>query len=151
MNRLLLPQVSNKLKNAANTYKNIPSLGIWNNQIKMIREALGMTQGQVAKRLKSTQQQFSSIESGKVNPTIKTLAKIAKIMNCTLHINFVPNEDISKTVTRRAEKKIDDILNMSIANAALEGQKPGKMIIKEQKRYLLDKLINENRSSLWED
>lgn len=151
MNRLFLPQISNKFSNAINLSKKLSSLGSWNIQIKQIREALGMTQKQVANKIKSTQQQYSSIEKGNTNPTLNTLNRIAESLNCKLQINFIPNEELEKTVYKQAEKKVTKLLKMSLANAAMEDQKPSKKIVKNEKEYLINKLINENRNSLWED
>lgn len=151
MHRLFLAQVNEKFRNTSNISKKLLALGPWNNQIKLIREALGMTQTQAAKRLKSTQIQISNIENRNTNPTVNTLKRIAKALNCTLQINFVPNEDILKTVKKLAEKKVNKLINISVSNAALEDQKPSKKTIRDQKQYLKNKLITKQRSSLWED
>ena len=52
------------------------------------RVARGMTQGELAKRCGIKQSNISRLESGKANPTIGFLEKIAEAMDTELHIEF---------------------------------------------------------------
>lgn len=46
-------------------------------QIRGLREGLGLTQEEFAKRIGMTKQAVSSWESGQIKPSVDTLAKIA--------------------------------------------------------------------------
>lgn len=46
-------------------------------QIRGLREGLGLTQDEFAKRIGMTKQAVSSWESGQIKPSVDTLAKIA--------------------------------------------------------------------------
>lgn len=52
------------------------------------RMEYGLTQKELAKKCGIKQSNISRLESGKANPTIKFLQKIAKAMDSDLHIEF---------------------------------------------------------------
>jgi len=58
-------------------------------EILELREKHGFTQGQLAKKLGTTQSVVARIETGNQNLTISYLNKIADIFNKDLKINFV--------------------------------------------------------------
>ena len=51
-------------------------------KLKAIRDAKGVTQVQLAKRLKCKQPNVSAWEKGHVTPTDDTVAKIARVLGC---------------------------------------------------------------------
>lgn len=54
-----------------------------------LRTAAGMTQAQLAGRLRTKQQVISRLEQAKYKPSLRTLEKIARIFSRRLEINFV--------------------------------------------------------------
>ena len=50
----------------------------------------GLTQEQLAKKLKTDQANISRFESGRITPTISFMARIAKALNKELQISFKP-------------------------------------------------------------
>jgi ribosome-binding protein aMBF1 (putative translation factor) len=54
------------------------------------RSRAGLTQGELAERMHTTQSAVARIEGGHI-PTIRTLEKIAKATNTRLKISFEPN------------------------------------------------------------
>ena len=52
--------------------------------ISKIREKKKMTQYKLAKEIFADQSNLARIEDGKVNPTVKTLLKISKALNCSV-------------------------------------------------------------------
>jgi len=50
----------------------------------------GLTQKQLAKKIKTDQANISRFESGRVTPTISFMARIAKALNKELQIGFRP-------------------------------------------------------------
>ena len=83
------------------------------------------------------------------NPTIETLKKYAKALNCELLIRLVPKKEIHKMVYEQAEKKAKEIVNLSVSNAAMELQKPSKKIINDEISRIKNKLIEKKRQALW--
>lgn len=149
MKNLILKQISKKFKKSTSVPQWLRSLGPWWKQLKIIREALGMSQGFLAKRIKSQQHLISRIEQNEANPTIKTLEKIAAAINCELFIGFVPKEELFDYVSRLAEAKAEAIVSQSIASADLEEQSPQKSAIYEVKEELKKDFMEKDRKKLW--
>ncbi len=78
----------------------LPSRG-W---IRAIREALGMTTGQLAKRLGVHQPRVVELERGEAtgNITIKSLQRAAEALGCRLVYTLVPEEPLTDTIRKRA-------------------------------------------------
>lgn len=72
--------------------------------IKAIREALGMSGAQFAKRLGVSPQTANTLEKSEVSASIKleTLRKAAEALDCTLVYALVPNTSLEETVNARA-------------------------------------------------
>jgi len=72
--------------------------------IKAIREALGMTTAQLAKRLRMKQPSVVAIEQSEAKGTIElaTLRRVAEALDCTLVYALVPNNSLEVIVRERA-------------------------------------------------
>ena len=72
--------------------------------IKAIREALGMSSEQLAKRLGVKQPTVAAIERSETRGTIElaTLRRAAEALDCTLIYALVPNRPLTTTVKDRA-------------------------------------------------
>ena len=57
-------------------------------QIVARRNELNLTQAEVGARIGVSQQQIAKLESGRVNPRIKTLGKVADALEAELDIKF---------------------------------------------------------------
>lgn len=84
-------------------------------QIRMLREAAGMTQEQLAKKVNRTPRSIRTIENGEAFPRITTLQEIAKALNAELSILLIPKSAVTKIPEKliEAEEKalpeIEDI------------------------------------------
>ena len=82
-----------KLKNktfreAFEHYRGVLGIGM---RVRELREKAGLTQTELAHKLKVSQQVISRIESGEVdNPTVSTLERIAKATGHQLRVEFEP-------------------------------------------------------------
>jgi predicted DNA-binding mobile mystery protein A len=74
--------------------------------IRAIREALGMTGLQLARRLNVTPQSVDALEKSEANGAIKieTLRRAAEALDCTIVYALVPNSALEETVRARARK-----------------------------------------------
>ena len=116
--------------------------------IRTIREALGMTTIQLAKKLGVSQARVVQIEKNENNLKISTLNKIAKILNSAFVYYIIPKENISDTVTKQAQKKALKIIGKVNKNMSLEDQlSDSKEILEDLKRDLLDR----NISRIWDE
>jgi predicted DNA-binding mobile mystery protein A len=72
--------------------------------IKAIREALGMSTAQLAKRLGIKQPSLVALEQSEAKGTIElaTLRRVAQALDCTLVYALVPNKPLESTVRDRA-------------------------------------------------
>ena len=72
--------------------------------IKAVREALGMTTAQLAKRLGVKQPSVIAIEQSEAKGTIElaTLRRVAEALDCTLVYALVPNKPLEAAVRDRA-------------------------------------------------
>lgn len=53
------------------------------NNINKLRKALNLTQNELAKKIGVTQSAIAAWESGKANPKLSKLNKIAEALNCS--------------------------------------------------------------------
>ena len=74
--------------------------------VKAIRQALGMTTSQLAKRLKVAQTRVSELEAAEVhrNITLKTLDRAAEALGCRVVYILVPARPLSETLHDRAHQ-----------------------------------------------
>ena len=72
--------------------------------IKAIRQALGMTSGQLAKRLKIAQPTVIEFEQSELRGTIQlsTLKRVAEALDCTVVYALVPKKPLQEAVNERA-------------------------------------------------
>lgn len=101
------PQVRERLDKRLSSLKPIdrfrpPPRG-W---VRAIRDALSMTGVQFAKRLGIRPQSLETLEKSEASGTIslKTLARAAEALDCTLVYALVPNKTLEQAVAMRARK-----------------------------------------------
>ncbi|MCE5345322.1 MAG: helix-turn-helix transcriptional regulator [Bacteroidales bacterium] len=64
-------------------------------RIKELREQLGLTQQDLAEKVKVSRQTIISLENGKYNPSIFLAYRIAKVFNLTIEEIFKFEEELS--------------------------------------------------------
>jgi predicted DNA-binding mobile mystery protein A len=142
-----------QIKKALRSWKDIPS---WlkssipfSKQIYMMRSALGMTQEQLAKRVRSSQRAVVRLEKGEVDPQLSTLKRIAESLNCELLVRFVPKTDLEKILREKAKVKAQALVKMSVASSNIELQKPSEKTIQLEIKRITEEILGKKRSSLW--
>jgi len=72
--------------------------------IKAIRESLGMSTAQLARRLKISQPSVVQLEASEAKGTIelRTLQRVAEALDCTLVYALVPNRPLDTMIHERA-------------------------------------------------
>ena len=121
--------------------------------IRAIRDALGMTGEQLAKRLNSNKQRVSRIEQdeklGKV--TINTLRNVAEALDCEFVYGFVPRQSLEKTVRNQARSVAKKRMSRSDQMMRLEKQE----LSEYEKEKVLKKMITDITTtmprSLWDE
>ena len=121
--------------------------------IKAIREALGMTTAQLAKRLGVSQPRVLGIEKAEVSGSIKleSLERAARALDCRLVYALVPRKPLESLVEDRARNLARKRLRATSHSMALEDQRVDQVDEQEHLERLVQKLLDQPGSALWED
>ena len=121
--------------------------------VKAIREALGLTTRQFAKRLGLSQPRAVEIEKAEVSGsiTLNSLRRAAEALDCRLVYALVPNVPLEAAVKNRARAKARQRLAKIRHTMALEDQRVDAADEEEQLKRLIEKLLAQSGSTLWED
>lgn len=115
--------------------------------INTIREAIGMTAVQLARRLGVTQPRIAKIEQNEENLKLCTMKKAAEAMNCDFVYYFKPKTTFQDIVQNQAKKKAAEILLGVNLNMALENQ---DIQTKEAIDDMAADFINGNTKKIWD-
>lgn len=118
--------------------------------VKAIREGLGISSAQLAKRLGIKQPSVFDLEQSEMKGTIElaTLRRIAQSLDCTLIYVLVPNQPLETIVQDRARALARRRLAAIGHSMALEDQKVGD----KETEVQIDELVRTMKPSrLWDD
>lgn len=116
--------------------------------VRTIREALGMTTSQLAKRAGVTQPRIVSIEKNEENLKLSTLSTIAEALNCRLVYALIPEDSLENIIYNRAKEKAGLILKKVNINMALEDQ---LVNTNELFDVCVQEVLNDNPKCIWND
>lgn len=116
--------------------------------LKTIREFLGMTTTQLAKRLEISQPRIVAMEKNERNVKISTMERIADVLNCDFTYAFIPREHIDDIIYNQAKKKALKILSKVHTNMSLENQLTDSDELVED---IIKDLLDDNISRIWDE
>ena len=121
--------------------------------IKAIREALGMTTEQLGKRLGVSQPRAVGIEKAETSGslTLESLERAARALDCRLVYALVPRKKLEFLVEDRARELAKKRLRTTSHSMALEDQRVDEADELEHLKRLVQKLLEQPGSILWED
>ncbi len=121
--------------------------------IKAIREALGMTTAQLGNRLGVSQPRVLGIEKGEASGsiTLESLERAARALDCRLVYAIVPRKPLELLVEERARILAKKRLRATSHSMALEDQRVDEADEQEHLKRLMQKLLDQPGSALWED
>ncbi len=121
--------------------------------IKAIREALGMTTAQLGKRLGVSQPRVLGIEKAEVagSITLESLTRAARSLDCRVVYAIVPRKPLESLVEDRARELAKQRLRATSHSMALENQRVDEADEQEHLERLVQKLLDQPGSALWED
>lgn len=122
----------------------VPSGKSW---INTVREAIGMTALQLAKRLGVTQPRIAAMEKNEENLKISTLKNVAKAMNCEFVYYFKPKTNFQGLVKEQAKTKAKEIYKDVNLNMALEAQ---GITADEAINDMVQDFINNKTKQIWD-
>ncbi len=120
--------------------------------VRAIREALGMTGTQLAKRLKVDPSTVSAMEKGEVQDTVTlgTLRRAAEAMNCRLVYAIVPDTSLEQVVRNRAATVVDARLVRLGHTMALENQALTDPDLADERTRMIEDLIRDEPRRIWQ-
>lgn len=121
--------------------------------IKAIREALGMTAEQLARRMGVVQSRVSTLEKAERSgaPSIKSLRQAAEAMNCTLVYAIVPTTTLDVIVRDQATKKADAELARHHHTMRLENQAMDRRDLATERERLVAEMLAGSLRRVWDE
>ena len=121
--------------------------------IRSIREALGMTTGQLAKRLGAHQPRVVEMERGEAsgNITVQSLERAAEAMGCRLVYVLVPSKPLTKMLEERASELARKKLASVEQTMRLEDQEVTDESFRTQAHQRLINELLRRPARLWDE
>ena len=117
--------------------------------VKAIREALGLTTTQLAKKLGVKQPRVFKIEKEESSLSLNSLQEVADALNCKLVYALVPKTNLEEMAYNQARKKAMKIMAEVTHNMALENQAP--IHDKIEMEDMIQEFLNGSQARLWDE
>ncbi len=121
--------------------------------IRAIRESLGMTTGQLAKRMKVQQPRIVELEKAesKGNVTLQSLERAAEALGCRVAYAFVHLKPLTATLEERALQAAERQLSSVEQTMRLEAQAVNDEEQRKRTRQRLADELLRRPARLWDD
>ncbi|HZT41223.1 MAG TPA: mobile mystery protein A [Chthonomonadaceae bacterium] len=121
--------------------------------LREIREALGLSAQQLARRLGVLQSAVSKMEQAEVERTItlRRLQMAAEAMDCDLVYCFVPRRSLDEIVREQAGRRAEELFEDIGHSMALEDQRLISIQQKQAISELTDELARTTSRDLWKE
>jgi predicted DNA-binding mobile mystery protein A len=139
-----------RLRGFGGTVQFAPPVRGW---IKAVREALGMTTEQLARRLGVKQPSVVGLEQSEAKGTIElaTLRRAAEALDCTLVYALIPNHSLEATVRERARQYVRRRMEPVEHTMLLEDQAVPRGQSEAELEAELDEILRETNPKLFWD
>lgn len=120
--------------------------------IKTIRNALGITAEQLAKRLGVTRRRIVQLESTEVDDavTLHAMKAVANAMDCEFVYVIIPKTSLKNILETRAKHIATERMKHVSHSMSLESQATSKQVQQEQLEELIKNLLEGSPKKLWE-
>jgi predicted DNA-binding mobile mystery protein A len=121
--------------------------------VRAIRDALGLTVRQLARRMGKTHSVVVRLEGSETADTITlgSLRAAAEAMDCTLVYAIVPNRPLTETARARATAIADAELARVHHSMRLEDQAPDPDELEDERERVIARILARGGSRLWDD
>jgi len=121
--------------------------------IRAIRDTLGMSGTQLAKRLDVNQQRVARIEQDEVlgKVTLNTMQKVAEAMDCVFIYGVVPVDSLEQIVRGQAEVVAKKRMARSNQMMRLEEQELSQAEKVKAMQNLINEIVETMPKSLWDE
>jgi predicted DNA-binding mobile mystery protein A len=119
--------------------------------VRAIRDALGMSGVQLARRLNIRPQSVEALEKSEADGTIqlKTLRRLAEALDCTLVYALVPKRTLEEAVSNRAKGIALRALQRASHTMKLEGQETSDSNREEQIETYIREVVRDR--DIWNE
>lgn len=119
--------------------------------VKALREALGMTAEQLARRIGVTKPRVYEIERAELNGsiTLDSLERAAQAMDCQLVYALIPRQPLQSAVEQRALLEARKRMQAAAHTMILEDQAVEEPELRQQVDALAKELLSQKGSILW--
>jgi predicted DNA-binding mobile mystery protein A len=147
------PTARRQLDKRLNTLRNTSFARPPRGWTKAIREALGMTTAQLARRIGVSQSRTVDIEKAEATGaiTLGSLERAAHALECELVYALVPRKPLEDMVVESATAIAMDSITATRHTMALEDQSVSAEDEREQVSQLARRLAEKSGSNLWND
>lgn len=121
--------------------------------LSTVRNALGMSAAQLARRLGVTRAHISKTEKAELSGgvTLKTMQNLAEGMGCRFVYAVVPENTVEDILTERARKKTERIVETTSKHMALEDQTLSCKTIAHEIERLQKDMLDNMPPDFWND
>lgn len=146
---LLLEQIDRALGQAREAKLPGPPRGGW---LRSIREALGMTTRQLARRAGMSLTALQTAERNEATGAIglAQLKRVAAALDCEVRYVLVPRAPLKTVLQARADALARAQVESVAHSMSLEAQSTDTAFVERQIAELRDELLRGRRSKLWE-
>lgn len=121
--------------------------------LKGVREALGLSTRQLAKRMGAAYSRITAME--KAEPagaiTIKSMREAAEAMGCTFVYAIVPTNSLDDIVQQQATRKAEAMLARLHHTMRLENQAMAEADLVTERQRIIAELLAGSTRRLWDD
>ena len=120
--------------------------------IRSVREALGMSYYQLAKRIGVSQPTVVNWEQREAKGTIslQSIKKVADALQCDLVYALVPRKPLGEILEDRATQKAQTIVEQTSRSMSLEDQQTSLTYRKRAVKETAQQLLEKNPRRLWD-
>lgn len=148
--RLILEQLTDNVGRFSQLKDTPPPVKGW---IRAIREALGMSGVQFAKRLGVAPSRLAILEKAEVAGavTIRSMRKAAEALDCVFVYALVPRSSLKDTIHRQALEVAQDRLLRTSHTMLLEDQQLSKEEMQKALEAAVAELVEAMPKALWDN
>ncbi len=121
--------------------------------VRAIRQALGMTQEQLGRRIGIDRKNVSALESDEVEGavTLARLERAAAALGCDVHYRLVPRKPLEQMVADQAMVQAEKRMRRIAQTQSLEASAVAADDLQAMTRDLADEMVAGQTSDLWND
>ena len=121
--------------------------------VRAVREALGMTQKTLARRIGISRPSVAALESGETggNVTLARLRRAADALGCDLEYVLIPRQPLEDMVAHQAARRAERRLSRINQSQALEASSVTTTSLSAAVKDLAQEYQTQRPSDLWDD